>query len=351
MKKKTLKWMIGIAVTFVMIVILIRTFAQVRRDPPKQKEEEEKEEVIKTPSRVSIQNGQTVITLDPETQSRVGIAVAPPETVTAREQVTAPAVVLSVQELVSVRGNYVDGLIRLEKARANLEVAQQEFDRLKALYQDDQNASQKALQSAQGALRTDEAETKAAQQGLALQAAALRQRWGDVIAKWVVDDPVRLDRVFDQREFLVQVTIPLDAVSDAPETISLEIPGSHRTQAKLISAFPRVDPRIQGMSLLYVAHNHLGLAPGLNVVARLPVGRLMHGVLVPQQAVVWWQGNAWVYQQTVLGHFVRRLLPAHTVLPTGLFVSRGFSRGDQIVVRGAQILLSEEFRSQIQSED
>ena len=184
-----------------------------------------------------------------------------------------------------------------------------------------------------------------ARQDLALQAAALRQSWGGVIAKWMVDDPPPLDRVFNQHDFLVQVTVAAGIASAAPETIRLELPGSGDTQAELISPFPRVDPRIQGTSFLYIAQNHIGLAPGLNLAARLPVGRLMRGVLVPQQAVVWWQGNAWVYQQTTPDRFVRRRVPDEMPLANGGLISEGFSPGDRIVTAGAQALLSEESRS------
>jgi hypothetical protein len=238
----------------------------------------------------------------------------------------------------------------LEKAEASVQVMQQESDRLKTLYEDNQNASQRALQSAQGSLRSGEADVRAAQQELALQAAALRQSWGSVIAKWIVDDPPPLDRVFNQQDFLVQVTAPAGAVL-APPDISLELPGARYTQAKLISPFPRVDPRLQGVSSLYLAQNQLGLAPGLNLTARLSVGRPRRGVIVPQQAIVWWQGTAWVYQQTTPGHFVRRMVPSEMALRNGVFVSEGLSPGDQIVTSGAQVLLSEEFRSQIQPED
>jgi hypothetical protein len=67
--------------------------------------------------------------------------------------------------------------------------------------------------------------------------------------------------------------------------------------------------------------------------------------------MVWWQGYAWVYEQTTPGRFVRRQVPTDSPLESGVFVSRGFSPRDQIVIRGAQTLLSEEFRSQIQPED
>ncbi len=162
MIKATLKRVFAWAVVLGLAVIMVRTFAQVREDRPDPDEDEQREEAIQPPSRVSVQNGQTVITLDPKTQSRAGIIVGPLKAMTSRERITAPAVVLSAQELIGRRNNYVSGLARLEKARANVDVSQQEFNRLKALYQDNQNASQKALECAQGALRSDQAEVRAA---------------------------------------------------------------------------------------------------------------------------------------------------------------------------------------------
>ncbi len=347
MRMKKLKWVLGAAVALATAVILVRTIAQLGSEP--EEEKEKKEEAIKPPSRASVQNGQTVITLDAETQSRVGIAIAPLKAITARGQVTVPAVVLSAQELVGLRNSYVAALARLEKARANADVAQQQYGRLRTLYEDNQNASQKDLQAAQGNLRADQADVQAAQQALALEAAASRQSWGDVLAKWVIDDPPPLDRVLDQRDFLVQVTLPRDQLPAAPPTISLEIPGSRHTPATLVSSFPRVDSRIQGASFLYMTPNHVALAPGLNLVARLSVGTPMRGVLVPRSALVWWQGSAWVYQQIAPGRFVRRPVPTETPLENGIFVPSGFAAGDLIMIRGAQMLLSEEFRSQLQA--
>jgi hypothetical protein len=77
----------------------------------------------------------------------------------------------------------------------------------------------------------------------------------------------------------------------------------------------------------------------------------MHGVLLPQQAIVWVQGNAWLYQQTAPSLFVRRRVPDEMPLANGGFISEGFSPGDRIVTAGAQALLSEEFRSPIQPGD
>jgi hypothetical protein len=348
--KRNWKLLLSAALASMLAVILARIVAPARKASANQDEDDE-QEAIKAPPRVSVQNGQTIVTLNASTESRVGIAVAPLQGMPSRERVTAPAIILSPQELVTARANYVAATANLEKARTKIQVDQKEYARLNSLYQDQKNASEKDVQAAQGALRSDEADVQSAQQEVALQVAAVRQSWGEAVANWVANDSATLNRVFNQSDFLVQVTLPADSGSPLPQTITLDVPGLGHTAARLISEFPRVDPRIQGIGLLYIARNHLGFAPGLSLIAHLPVGRAMRGVLIPNSAIVWWQGNAWVYVQIAPGRFVRRLVPTGEPLPNGLFVSTSFSPGEQIVARGAQLLLSEEFRSQIQPED
>lgn len=348
--KRNWKLLLSAALAAMLAVILARIAAPTRRASADQDEDDE-QQAIKTPPRVSVQNGQTIVTLNASTQSRVGIVVAPLQGVTSREQVTAPAIVVSAQELITARADYVTTAENLEKARAKIQVDQEEYARLNSLYQDQKNASQKELQAAQGALRLDQVDAQAAQQDLALQMAAMRQSWGDAVMNWVVHNTSALDRVLNQSDFLVEVTLPADSGPSFPQTITLDVPGLGHAEARLISEFPRVDPRIQGIGLLYVTQNHVGFAPGLSLLARLPVGPVTRGVLIPNSAIVWWQGNAWVYVQTAPGHFVRQLVPTGEPLAKGVFVLTSFSPHEQIVIRGAQLLLSEEFRSQIQIED
>jgi hypothetical protein len=347
---KTLKKMLGMALAVVALAILIRAFRETRGNPPDQ-DDEDKQAAIKTPVRVSIQNGETILTLDQQTQSNMGITVAPLEAASTRQQQVAPAVVLPVQELVSTRSDYVAAQNKLKKTQINAEVSGKEYERLKTLYANNQNASEKALESAEGAFRSDQTDVEAARQGLELQLATVRQAWGSVVVNWIADDAPALERVFDQKEQLVQVILPSTGTSSAPATTPLEIPGGKFTQARLVSPFPRVDPRVQGATFLYVAPAQPGLAPGLNLLARLPVGRLMHGVVVPESAIVWWEGQAWMYQQTAPDHFARRAVPTDDPVKNGFLVEKGLAPANRIVVKGAQTLLSEEFRSQIQAQD
>jgi len=162
------------------------------------------------------------------------------------------------------------------------------------LFQQNQNISEKALQSADGTLQTNEADVRAGEQQLNLEESVARQQWGNIATKWAVDNSPEFQRILDQREVLVQMTMPSGEMFAPAQSISLEIPGGIRTAASFVSTFPRVDPRIQGRSFLYVAHAQPGLTPGVNLLAHLSVGGQLKGAIVPTSAVVWSEGNAWV---------------------------------------------------------
>jgi hypothetical protein len=78
----------------------------------------------------------------------------------------------------------------------------------------------------------------------------------------------------------------------------------------------------------------------------LPVGRSEEGVLIPPSAVVWKDGKAWVYVERGEGSFVRKQVSADAQA-VGSFVVSNLPAGTRVVVRGAQLLLSEEFHTEV----
>jgi hypothetical protein len=294
------------------------------------------------PAKISFENGQAILTLDEQTQRRTGVEIATLISTVTRAQVAVPAVVLSVQELATFRNGYVATISQIEKDRVDIGVAQKEYARLKMLFDSNQNISEKALQAAEGSLRSLEADQRAAEQQLNLQGSLAEQQWGNVVAKWAIDGSPQLERVLAMRETFLQVTFPFEPSYNASPTISVEMPGHTRTRATLISTFPRVDPRIQGRSFLYGASAQPASTPGVNLLAHVAVGNAMRGVVVPLSAVVWSEGKAWAYVQTAPNQFSRRELVTDVPVENGYFVSAGFSAGTTVVSRGAQSLLSEE---------
>ena len=91
-----------------------------------------------------------------------------------------------------------------------------------------------------------------------------------------------------------------------------------------------------------------GATPGTPVLALVPAaGRASAGVLVPDAAVVQWEGLAWTYRRLAADAFERVRVPTVRSARGGWIAGAPLAAGDTVVVRGAQELLSEEFRARV----
>ena len=160
--------------------------------------------------------------------------------------------VLAVQDLATFRDQYVADQNQAKKAEIAAGVERREYQRLKALYAENQNASAKAMQAAQGMLLSDQADVAAARQQLKLERATVRQSWGGVVAEWVASDSPSLERVLGQRDVLVEVTIPAGQKDIRPRTLWSEIPAGGAVAVSRVSLFHRVDSRTPGVILVYL---------------------------------------------------------------------------------------------------
>jgi hypothetical protein len=347
--KRRLKIILGIAVLTFVIALLVWAFVRGRQESAMEKE---RERPIKAPSRVSIQDGESVVTLVQATQIKSGIAVAPLEATSHQKELQAYGTVVEPQELVDLRNRYVAAKAQVKMSQATLEASHREYERLKALHGDKRNISDKTLQAAEASWRSDEANAHAAQEALHAIKGTARQRWGRVLAQWLFDASAAFDRLMNQQDVLIQVTLPSgEQISSVPQTAWVQAANGTFISAVLVSPSPRTDPRIQGMSFFYITSIQPDFLPGMNIIAYLPVGSGNQGVVVPDSAVVWWQGKAWVYVQKGTDQFIRREISTETPVKDGWFISKGLREAEMVVVNGSQLLLSEESRSQIQVGD
>ena len=142
------------------------------------------------------------------------------------------------------------------------------------------------------------------------------------------------------------------AAPPPPSRITLEAPGSGprspRVAADLVGAAPEADPVTRLPAYLYrAAREWPGARPGTTVSALLPAGPVTAGLLIPDGALVQWEGLVWAYVQQQPGRYVRRRVPTDRPAPGGFFVAAGWRPGDTVVVTGAEQLLSEEFRARV----
>jgi hypothetical protein len=73
---------------------------------------------------------------------------------------------------------------------------------------------------------------------------------------------------------------------------------------------------------------------------------------IPKEAVVWNAGQAWVYIKIAENQFIRKVIETDNESSNGWIIKEEYIKeNDLIVINGAQLLLSEEFKYQIKNEN
>jgi hypothetical protein len=317
--------------------------------------ESERGEPIKPPLRVTLPaRGQPIVTIDADSQRAIGLETIEPRSAPYQEQIRAFGTVLDLAQLTTLNTSYVEAVSQLRTARAKVAASLPAYERARNLYAKDiGNLVQ--VQTTEAALIGDKAGVEAAESRVRTLRATAIQEWGPVIGLALENSAGLVHRLIEREEFLLQITVPPGKALDPPATAAVEVPGSaRRAEVRYISPATRTDPKIQGLSFFYAAAANSGVLPGMNARAFLVSGQPVDGYVIPPSAIVWWAGRPWVYVKIGDDEFTRREIP--TDMPVGrdgefvVPVSAFDERGPAIVLKGAQMLLSEEFRAQIQVE-
>jgi hypothetical protein len=314
--------------------------------------ETQREGAVKVPVRVSGKNGDPVITLDDDTQERSGIETEVLPSTPHPEELRAYGMVLDVARLTELSNNYANAKAQVQTAQAKLAMSKPAYERAEKLFNETHVVSQAQLQAAEAAFGTDKASLVAAEAQVRTLTATAYQEWGSVLGKSLVEESPTIKALIERQSFLVQITLPPGVIlSVPPATASIEIGKTARGEITFVSPATRIDPRIQGASFFYSAAAESGVLPGMNVLAFLPSGKSIDGVGLPASAIVWWQGRAWVYRRTGKETFTRVAIATDLPAEGGGYVAKDVAKDAEIVTHGAQLLLSEEFRAQIQVDE
>jgi hypothetical protein len=316
---------------------------------------------VQVPSRLRIHDGQTQLLLSPAAVRNGGIGLARTVPAPVQGSVQAYGAVLDAATLTELASRYRSSTAQLAAARARAAASRAALERTRTLYQDRQNMSQAQLQGARSSAAADESALNAANAGTAALAAIITQSWGPVIATAVLQHGRLLDELINRRQFLVAVTLPPGIVpKPVPPSVTAQLPGGATIGLTFVSSGTTADPQVQGLRYYYRAAAAPELLSGLNLPVTLAVAGAAAGQVIPESAVVWLQGSAWIYRllpdagpgpspgQQI---FVRELITPERQTSDGGYVVRSLPGDAQIVVRGAQLLLSEEFRAQVQRQD
>src|SRR5262245_46871479 len=281
-----------------------------------------------------------VVKLDPGMQQQLNLKAEALRPVTMQPEITAYGRVLDPTPLAVL-------VAELTSAQAALTASEKEYARVQMLL-GQSNASERELQAAGVQAARDRSAVQSARDRIALA-------WGVAVLRTANLSTFTRD-LTTQKSELVRIDVPMsEPMTDAPQTARLARAADaiRFVNGEFLGFAPATDPQVQGQGLLYlVADNSLQLTPETTVVAFLSSrGTPLQGVLIPSSAVVRHDAEPCVYVPVDRTTFERIALPAMQATEGGWLVTAGLQAGDRVVTDGAQILLSEEFKSQVRLQE
>lgn len=281
----------------------------------------------------------------------------------------------SAAESVDLLSRWTEADAEVTRLEAELEAARASYENKRRLNTNGGLISDRAVEESQALVAGDEANLEAARKkaraiaGLVhgesdnLQPFQLAVPIAGQVSEMLVrpgecvDSGQALLRVTDRTRAIARVGLPAGTARPAEDAAArIVIVGNAErvlTGDALGLAAAR-DPVMLGPTLLYriAAGDGAPLQSGAAVIAYVPMATgEVAGVLVPRGAIVRLGGLDWVYLSTGAERFERRQVRLDRPENDAWFVTAGLAAGDPVVSAGAQLLLSEEQKGQIESEE
>jgi hypothetical protein len=257
--------------------------------------------------------------------------------------------VVDISPLLDLRARFRSAQSELAIAKAATDMARKNHARVSKLHAESIIPTRDLIQT-EAQLAADQARQDAASRHMREVREEALQSFGEELFKQAVESESPLFAgLLQHTQVLALIALPANlSLPKHVRSVRLNPVGDSgmARQGRLVAPAPRTEESTQGETWYFVA-DAAGLRSGMRLDAWIPqYGTAAAGVLIPQSAVVWRDGQPWVYVQTGDDHFARRPVGPHQAHGSDWFVALGFAPGEPVVVVGGQMLLSEEQRSQ-----
>ena len=272
-------------------------------------------------------HGDSGIKLDKKQQEAAGIQTALPERAHLPDEAKGYGRVLDPAQIVALT-------LDLQAARATANASQKEFERLKTLNSQGQNASARALETADATAKRDQTLVNLAE-------AKIRTTLGPNIVgrkdfSEIIDALTKMDWAIAR----------IDVLNGAPDESSAKVrvaPLANENAiipAELLGAAPSADASVQGRGFLVLIKTK-SLAPNTAIVGSIEVpGHDHDGFLIPAGALLQEGPETIVYVQATDDTFKKVGVEVDRMTEKGAFVTEGLAAANRVVVSGAHQILS-----------
>lgn len=353
---------IFICIQLLLILILIWLVVNLGRDEFNNIQEPGAK-IEKKSSLVEMERGINIVTLSNDVQKNSGIKTVIIKKVSGIKNLTSYANVLNIDLLIEQKNKFNEIKNQINIFSNEFDRDQKNFDRLKLLNDDNKNISDKALYESKTQFENTRIKLENTQALISGIKQNIRAQWGETILA-MIDQNLNKDLlnllILNQAR-LIKVTLiessSHDEIIGPPKEINVALIDNLNEYfiAKYLSEAPTLDKTLKGKTYFYIVYNgQLRIDSKIiaNLIQNTTQINQMNFLSIPKDAVVWNSGLAWIYIKTSDNKFVRKVIDTNNESADGWVISDSqIKENDQIVINGAQLILSEEFKYQIKNEN
>jgi hypothetical protein len=313
------------------------------------------EEEIESIDRVSVKDGISIISLSPAVQANSGIKTNKVESISYQDEIKSFGAVVPMETLIAAKTRLHNLQAELTSARTSHKQYQMQYERLKVLNADDKNVSDLAVQEAYVLANNAKVIINSKLLEIDNLRTSIELSWGDSLAKLALSNQSNslFQHLLSKKNVLIQVSFPYGTHDPkADDTILITPLNSRQTiKADFVSAATEADVIGVGKTFYYSApSSHLRIGMRVAVETSANKNKKSNGVVIPSNAVVWYAGVPWAYFKEGEDQFIRKPISADTEIDKGWF-NKELDINSEVVISGAQLLLSEEFKYLIKNEN
>ena len=308
---------------------------------------------------VESDSGINLLNLTSEIQKNSSIKIIPIQSTPYKKNLTNYATVLSIDLLIEQKNRFNEIKNEINILTNELDRDKRNYERFKLLNEDNKNVSDKALQEARVIYENTRIKLLASQELVSGIKQNIRAQWGETILSMI--DSGKKKELFkfllEDKARIIKVTLAESTSNEPPKNISLALVDNldEKFLANFLADAPSLDKSLRGKTFFYIVFSNK-LRFDSKVIANLVQENLPSNLerylIIPKEAVIWNAGQAWVYIKTDENKFLRKVIETDNESSNGWIVKEeSIKENDLIVINGAQLLLSEEFKYQIKNEN
>ena len=286
-----------------------------------------------------------------ESQKSVGIVVKKPKLSSFQEQKTFHGILADVNDLIESNKLFKLNNSRLAESKIILKQKKQDLQRMTGLFNSGKKVSARQLELTE--LTFEEAKRK--QSEIKLELDAIKQKvtstWNAKISEGLGKKSGLLSAIISRKIDITRFSILSKPKINEYfwQVKSSGFNDSTNYKATLLGPSGLSLKGETGETWL-LKSTLLNLASDSPVVVYARYKNKRSGVLIPEDAIVRFAGESWIYLQNNPDYFERSILDTTLSNSDGVF-SQQIKPDQMIVIVGAQTLLSEELRHQIENEN